>query len=89
MPPRKPKKTVSQLRKDIQKKTVHRGSAQPLKVKIAKALDLLRELPELDVREQTVLRRIQDINAGVKTGNLTQADYVNIQKIAKKYKVTL
>jgi len=65
------------------------GSKVSLKLRVGKALDAFKDTQFLAAGEQTILRRIQDIHAGAKPGRLTEADYINMKKIAKKYKISL
>ncbi len=79
----------------ISKRAKIRAAAKPkrprLKLKIARGLEKLRELPEgtLSMPEQTVLRRIDDILTGVKPGQLRETDFNNMKRIARKYRVKL
>jgi len=62
-----------------------------LGLRISRGLDILLELPEgtLSTREQSVLKRIQGIQRGIVGGNLGEADYANMKKIAGKLKIKL
>ena len=70
-----------------------KSKTRRLDLKISRGLDALLELPEenFTMREKNILRRIQQIlsNVLVGGGTLTKADYLNIQKIAKKNSVKL
>ncbi|MBN2067519.1 MAG: hypothetical protein JW744_03560 [Candidatus Diapherotrites archaeon] len=68
------------------------GPARPrLGIRISRGLDVLRELPEgvLSETEQDILRRIQDVHTGAANGRLTEADYVNMKRIADKHNVRI
>ena len=87
---RKKPVSISKIKKTVKKKTaVRKSSVSSLKLRVAKALDILRDLPELTANEQVILRRIQDISTGVSAGRLTQTDYINIKKIAAKHRAEL
>ncbi len=75
------------VRKPIKRVVRRKPSGQRLKLKISKGLDLLRESPEatFTLGEKDILRRIQKkVSDSVYDTRLTQADYVNMKKIAAK-----
>jgi len=78
------------------KKAVKRtaGKKPRLGLRVSRGVDLLLELPEgsLSIREQSVLMRIKNVNAGVgqRMGQrLTEADYTNLKRIAAKHSIKL
>ncbi len=66
-------------------------SRQRLDLRISIGLDAFLDLPEgaLNLKEQTVLKRIQDIHSGKQGGRLTEVDYRNMKRIAAKHHVKL
>jgi hypothetical protein len=68
-----------------------RPSAPRLKLRISKAIDALVErVPEesFSVSDKEVLRRIKEkLSGAVGDTRLTEADYANMKKIAKKYRI--
>ena len=71
-----------------------KAKKQRLGLRVSMGVDLLLELPEgvLSIKEQSILERIKNVNAGVgpKIGQrLNEADYQNLKKIAAKYQIKL
>lgn len=62
-----------------------------LRLRIAKGLDALRDVPEgsFNMNEKTVLSRIMDIHTGVVAGRLTRVDYLNLKRIAKRFGIRI
>ena len=90
--PRKPR-----VGKGIPK--IRKTKAPRLGLRIAKLLDSLSQYeasqPQateksiFTIREQSILRRISDINSGAVSGFLTEADFNNLRQIAAKHRIRL
>jgi len=80
IPPRKPIR-----------KTTRRARVPRLKLRIAKVIDELTErVPEnqFTIAEKDILRRIREkLSGAVYDTTLTEADYTNMKRIAKRYKI--
>lgn len=92
--PRLPRKPVKKkpLNKPINK--FSKAKKPRIGLRISKGIDLLLELPEgsLSIKEQSILKRIKNVNAGVgpKMGQkLTEVDYKNLKTIAENHSIKL
>ena len=87
---------IRPVKKPVQKNSIkrvarRRSSAPRLNLRISKAIDeLVESIPEneFSVAEKDILRRIREkVSDAVYDTRLTEADYTNMKKIAKKYKI--
>ena len=86
-------------RKPIKRRAVKKPTKPRLGLRVSNALDKLTaheaSQPQatresiFSIQEQSILRRIRQINSGEVSGFLTETDYLNLKRIAAKHRIKL